>query len=106
MQDRPWLTGDGGREKSCSKRPQGFSRSTLGASIEADTGSEPEKQVLESPGLFGCPASRMRSRWQHTGLAKVVGKKLFSVHGGDPPFVGKDDAEALTVSEQMFSFQG
>jgi hypothetical protein len=25
---------------------------------------------------------------------------------GDPPFVSKDDAEALTVSEQMFDFQG
>jgi hypothetical protein len=25
---------------------------------------------------------------------------------GDPPFVSKDDAEALMVSEQMFEFQG
>jgi hypothetical protein len=25
---------------------------------------------------------------------------------GDPPFVVSDDAEALTVSEQMFGFQG
>jgi hypothetical protein len=25
---------------------------------------------------------------------------------GDPPFVRKDGAEALTVTEQMFGFQG
>jgi hypothetical protein len=25
---------------------------------------------------------------------------------GDPPFVDDDDAEALTVSEQMFGLQG
>jgi hypothetical protein len=25
---------------------------------------------------------------------------------GDPPFVGDDEAEALTVSEQMFGFRG
>jgi hypothetical protein len=34
-----------------------------------------------------------------------TGEKLFSVHDGDPPFVG-DEAEALIVSEQMFGFQG
>jgi hypothetical protein len=25
---------------------------------------------------------------------------------GDPPFIGGDEAEALTVSEQMFGLQG
>jgi hypothetical protein len=28
------------------------------------------------------------------------------MHDGDPPFVGGDDAEALTASEQMFGLQG
>ena len=45
--------------------------------------------------------ARLRMQDRQCGISE-----LFSVHGDDPPFAGKDDAETLTVSEQMFGFRG
>jgi hypothetical protein len=89
IDDGPWLTGDGGREK----RPQGFSRWTLEAGTDAGAGSEPERQVLETPGVFWCwtrgiavrgirmPGIGMPGLQLSTKLVRINGMKLISVHG-------------------------
>jgi hypothetical protein len=91
--------GDGRREK----RPQGFSRWALGAGTDAGSGSDPERQVLETPGVFEHQAGRMGMRgigmpgirmpgigmpWLCTRLVQVSGKKLISVHEWRPSLGG------------------
>jgi hypothetical protein len=38
-------------------------------------------------------------------LVRVNGKKLISLHGCDPPFVGVNDAEALAVSNKCLAIR-
>jgi hypothetical protein len=78
--------GDGRREK----RPQGFSRWALGAGTDTGSGSDPERQVLETPGVFWCCARGIgMPRLQlSTKLVRINGKKLISVHEWRPSLGG------------------
>jgi hypothetical protein len=95
IDDGPWLTGDGGRETG--EETPGFSRWTLGAGTDAGAGSEPERQVLETPGVFWywaggmavrgirmpgirMPGIRMPGLQLSTKLVGINGIKLISVH--------------------------
>ena len=53
-------------------------------------GDAGHKNALATDGGGGFQLRRL-----YTGLAKASGKKLISVHDGDPPFVGRNGAEVF-----------